>query len=196
MKVLSWDIGRKNMAFCHLDTQPNDKPTILHWASIDISASGSTTRDFTENLIDYIHAHTWMSTDVDICVMEVQSRFAPLLQCFACAIHACLYAINPQMKFANISASSKFKKFAQIEIEPNDSKKQVYTKHKRLAQCLCKSFLRQWSIEAGICEQYGATGYNTDMADALCNAAAYLGVHHKDHLPKFDDVLECDQDLS
>jgi hypothetical protein len=199
MRVLSWDLGKKNMAYCYINFQDaQTPPEVLRWASIDIAFAGTTMRDFSENLIDYIMENEWMVTEVDVCVMESQSRFAPTLQSLASVIHATLYTLAKlrysQIRFANVSGSVKFKQFLQADVAEDDSVKQVYTKHKKIGQYLTKAFLRQWG-DTETLATFKELKYNRDMSDALCNACAYMKIHHRGDIPPFQGVTDEDRDL-
>ena len=181
MRVLSWDIGKKNMAYCLLEfheqpaTTANDPspPRVLQWGTIDITTTGKTTRDYTQNLIDFIKQHMDWIQQTELCLLENQSKYAPTLQCLAAALHAALYSLVPTMRFANVSASLKFKTFLQADITEADTAKSTYTKHKKLGQQLVVTLLGQWN-DVGALELFAQINQNKDMADALTNAAAFI----------------------
>lgn len=185
-RILSWDIGKKNMAYCHLDVSVSTC-RVLHWATVDLAptakldGSKPTLRDCEEALVEHILLNQWMVTDVDVCVLESQSPYAPQLQCLASAIHTTIYTLArclnqsyPPPLFVNICASAKFRTFhCQPEVVDGETRKQQYTKHKKTAQQLALFLLEQWGDKAALM-QFQAASCNRDMADALCNGAAHV----------------------
>jgi hypothetical protein len=177
MKILSWDIGIKNLAYCLIDV-PSDgsNPAVLEWKTICVECGGKF-RDCLEKFIEHAYSQQWMYTEPNIVLIEFQLRSNPLMQQMAATVHATLKALsiaaNHNLEIAYINSSTKFRTFGGVDSDDGATRSQKYKDTKNKAREIALFVLENWADSDGL-NTFDDNDKSYDLADALGNAAAYM----------------------
>ena len=88
MKVLSWDIGIKNLAYCIVEFN-DDVPKILHWEIIENTPNRDSLKLHNE-IIDNIDERSHL-LDVDYVLIEKQPSFNPTMRMVSSSLYTYFY---------------------------------------------------------------------------------------------------------
>lgn len=87
VEVVSFDVGRKNMAVCHLRGTDRGDAEILHWELLDVSAK--TVREVVLRLVDELHKREWVMRAQHL-VVEQQTQGNTPMRILGHAIQSCV----------------------------------------------------------------------------------------------------------
>ena len=108
MKILSWDIGIKNLSYCLYDTQAT--PNILDWNVIDISQNGKEIIDLQREMVKQLDQLPHLY-NVDYVILENQPTFNIKMKTIASAVYT-YYVIrgNANIKIQYVHPKQKLTK--------------------------------------------------------------------------------------
>lgn len=184
MKLLSWDIGVKHLAYALLERDSIAKTThVLKFGVINVDqGKNKPTRCSTESFVQFVakEENKWLFVEPDVVLIEFQLRANPRMQCMAAVVHATLLsnsiAIGHRIYVDFINASKKFNALAMpVEAKSDATRSQYYRATKLKAREIAETMMTRWG-DADMLEKYKANGRSADIADAIGNAAAYLSL--------------------
>jgi len=166
MKVLSIDVGTKNLAVCVLDADP-DEPEIEYWNVLETTGL----KDLFEQL------------DVEVCldesthvVIEKQPSFNPKMRGVASALET-YFIIRGQLDSTHVTRVVSFSPKHKITLcaaripSPPVPKSKRYRMHKKIAIEECADRIKESSTLTGF---YSGHKKKDDLADSYLQGIAYI----------------------
>lgn len=167
MKILSFDIGSKNLAYCYMDNKK-----IIEWDILDISGSNSF-----DNLIDKLHL-TFPDAIFDVILIENQPAMKnPIMKSIQMVVFTYFKVQNYQygsscdVKF--YSASNKLKLKEKINLDHIKTTNK-YRKNKLSCIALAYHYIQITNQELKWIELFKSTKKVDDLADSLCQLIHYI----------------------
>ena len=168
MKILSWDIGIKNLSYCLYDTQAT--PNILDWNVIDISQNGKEIIDLQREMVKQLDQLPHLY-NVDYVILENQPTFNIKMKTIASAVYT-YYVIrgNANIKIQYVHPKQKLTKCGYDGPVFESQKKGKYQKDKETAIVYCRYFLNdeKWL------KFFETHSKADDLADSNLHAMAFF----------------------
>ena len=116
VKILSWDIGTKNLTYCLIEKQ-TDRSKIFMWEIINISTDEKTTQSCAKKLYEELNKRNF--GDIDKLLIENQPALlnptmkiiSVLLLSYFCYVknvpYECIVFVSPMAKFKHVTPRPK-----------------------------------------------------------------------------------------
>lgn len=178
MKICSFDIGIKNLAYCILDQDSK----INYWEVINLEASTET--EITEKLIEIFDERDFL-LECDIIVIEKQPSFNPKMKMLSHVLH-CYFVLRGIVdrnithskieKITFISPKNKLKVYTGPYVKVRAQT--PYARTKRLGIEYCKYMITE--EEECFKDLFKRTKKKDDLADCYMQGVYYLkfGIHN------------------
>jgi len=162
LKVLSIDVGLKNLALCFME----NNLTVRYWNVLEVSGI----QDMLEQLDQVIPLD-----EVDEVIIEKQPSFNPKMRTVACALQT-YFIIRGQIDNTNIRKiifySAKYKlQLCRDSVPKGLSKSQRYRFHKKMAIDECR---RKVDDNVELSEFFDQHKKKDDLADSYLQAVSYI----------------------
>ena len=178
MKILSIDVGTRNLGVCILDAPLNapDAPvpfSILHWEVIDLHASTSSSA--TRSCVGAFWSRPTFY-DVDVVLIESQDRAVSKMRRLSNAIESHFETVRVVLgKTYRIDWSSgdvKLRAYDGPVVWETPKTKSKYRMNKLVGEEHARALLKQWGADERL-EWYEALAKKDDSADCLLQAVYY-----------------------
>ena len=169
MKILSFDVGIKNLAFCKYDTYDN---IIIDWKIVDITAQKN--ENSCATLVRILDSITEL-TDADIVLIEKQPSKNNKMR----IIEGLLNAYFVIKGITNAESTIKDVKIysAKHKLGSDTYKGKVnYSQRKKLGIFKTECFLKQFGQKNNIQTLFNICKKKDDLADSLLQALSYCNV--------------------
>ena len=190
MKILSFDVGIINLAYCIIETVP--EPKILHWEIITINetaknftahVSSSGVSELYINLIKQLDLRPVL-LETDIVLIEKQPSFNPKMRIIAGCLQTYFYIrgvvdrkINPINSVEFFSPKNKLKCYTgpELDISSKNGKivKGKYAQTKKMGVAIARVKLECYS-ETGFLTLFENSKKKDDLSDCYLQALTYL----------------------
>ena len=189
MKVLSFDVGIVNLAYCILDSETNN---IMYWEIIELTKKGNT---FTAHIASSGIAELYLTLineldkrpllcDVDIVLIEKQPSFNPKMRIIAGCLQTYFYirgvVDKPTNKIRSVeffSPKNKLKCYTgpELDISSKNGKivKGKYAQTKKMGVAIAKSMLEEYS-ETHFISFFENSKKKDDLSDCYLQALTYV----------------------
>lgn len=181
MKIVSFDVGVKNLAYCILDEE-----TILKWNVVEIVYK--TNEELCIRLVEVLDKYPELLT-VNRVVIEKQPsknnkmRIVEALLNSYFVIKGITVSTNPVEKVIVYSAKHK--------LGSNTMKgKSNYRERKKLSMTRCEKYIQTTNQNDEFIQQYNSSKKKDDLADSLLQGLSYLNIN------KFKEIEVQDLDTS
>ena len=184
MKVLSFDVGIVNLAYCIIETSDgnnygngSNNIKITNWENISME----NTKDqcvFHTNLINNLDSRSQLLDKIDIVLIEKQPSFNPKMRIVSGCLQTYFYirgVIDSEYKVKMIrfiSPKLKFNCYTGPEIQVTGKKK--YTRTKKMGVEICKFKLKEHSESDDIIKLFESSPKKDDLADSYLQALSYI----------------------
>ena len=174
MKVLSFDVGIINLAYCIFDTSISK---ILHWEVINFELSKTNVVDgIYTNLIRELDARKHL-LDIDQVIIEKQPSFNPKMRIVAGCLQTYFYIravvdLDRKIKVEFFSPKHKLKCYTGPPIII-DSVKSKYSKTKKMGVLITASKLKEYHETENVIELFEKSKKKDDLADCYLQAVTY-----------------------
>ncbi len=188
VKILSFDVGIKNLAYCIFDTHTSK---IVHWDIIDLNGQGFTGKvpsgnntiakaanDIHITLIKKLDNHPFM-LETDYIVIEKQPSFNPKMRIIGGCLQSYFYirgiidrVTNPIKGIEFFSPKHKLKCYTGPELVLESKTKSKYAQTKKMGVMIAKEKLEEYS-ETTFKEQFEKSKKKDDLADCYLQAITY-----------------------
>ena len=176
MKILSWDIGIKNLAYCLINIDDDtDTINIEDWNIIKVTEDAKeSVYIITTKLIEQIKKLNFESKNIDVVLIENQPVLKnPKMKTIQTVLYSYFLIKQSELKVFNeikfISASLKLKVYDGPEIEITCKSK--YTRTKKLAVAHTKYFLKDNSLMLDFFTNHNK---KDDLADCYLQSLYYI----------------------
>lgn len=179
MKVLSFDIGIINMAYCIIE---DTNRSIQHWEVFSLCNSSDieNCKDLVRKLDDRPH----ILEDIGVVLLERQPKCNPKMRAMASTLRSYLVIrgfIDKQKKFSIKDYSPKHKLMCWDGPVPKISVKSEYARRKKLAIFQCEKLIRDQSQEVQNIYK-GAQSKKDDLSDCFLQGLSYIMFRDKDNV--------------
>jgi len=176
MKVLSFDVGIINLAYCIFDT------TLLkltHWEVITLNGETNYNKLYI-NLITQLDIRKHMISDIDVVLIEKQPSFNPKMRIIAGCLQT--YFIirgivdlpGGSMKSVEFfSPKHKLKCYSGPELVIDSKSKSKYSKTKKMGILICREKLREYHENPETIKLFEQSKKKDDLADCYLQAITY-----------------------
>ena len=192
MKVLSFDVGIVNLAYCIIEKNGDEEPKILHWEIIELSKKGNTfsahiaTSGIAElylTLINQLDQRPHLC-DIDIVLIEKQPSFNPKMRIIAGCLQTYFYirgvVDKPADKIRSVeffSPKHKLKCYdgPELDISSKNGKivKGKYAQTKKMGVAIAKTKLEDYN-ESEWVKVFENSKKKDDLSDCYLQALTYL----------------------
>ena len=175
MKILSFDVGIVNLAYCIFDS---DLLKILEWKIISL-----------ENIKDHCKLHVNLITEldnrkqltnhIDVVLIEKQPSFNPKMRIIAGCLQSYFFIrgmIDAEYKMKVIkffSPKHKLKCYSGPELVIIGKNKSKYSQTKKMGVLICQAKLNEYSESTEIRELFEKSKKKDDLADCYLQALTY-----------------------
>ena len=188
MKILSFDVGIINLAYCIIESE--NEPKIIHWEIITINESG---KNFTAhisssgvselyiNLIKQLDLRQHL-LNVDIVLIEKQPSFNPKMRIIAGCLQTYFYIrgvvdrnIIKSVEF--FSPKNKLKCYTGPELDISRNGKIVkgkYAQTKKMGVLIARSKLEEYTETKEKCDFFENSKKKDDLSDCYLQALTYI----------------------
>ena len=189
MKILSFDVGIINLAYCIIESE--NEPKIIHWEIITINESG---KNFTAhisssgvselyiNLIKQLDLRQHL-LNVDIVLIEKQPSFNPKMRIIAGCLQTYFYIrgvvdrnIIKSVEF--FSPKNKLKCYTgpELDISSKNGKivKGKYAQTKKMGVLIARSKLEEYTETKEKCDFFENSKKKDDLSDCYLQALTYI----------------------
>lgn len=168
MKILSFDVGIKNLAFCII----NEEEKILNWENINLNEYGR--KDKQIALICELDKRPFL-LECDIVLIEKQPRFNPSMRVIGGCIRTYFLLRGvvdkcKKMKVLEYSPKHKLQCYEGPKVEVTGCNQ--YVKNKKLSIIYCKKMIKDESKVMR--EIYNVSKKKDDLADSYLQSISYL----------------------
>jgi hypothetical protein len=189
MKILSFDVGIINLAYCIFDTSTCK---IHHWEIIELSKKGNT---FTAHIAKSGIAELYLTLineldkrphllDIDVVVIEKQPSFNPKMRIIAGCLQTYFYirgvvdrSENPINSVEFFSPKHKLKCYTgpELDISSKNGKivKGKYAQTKKMGVLIAQEKLKEYSEIPNFVEFFEKSKKKDDLADCYLQALTY-----------------------
>ena len=177
MKILSFDVGIVNLAYCIFDT---NTCKILNWEVIGLENNNNYNKVYI-NLIEELDKRTHLIDHVDIVIIEKQPSFNPKMRIIAGCLQT--YFIirgivdsKPDniIKSLNFfSPKHKLKCYSGPELKLDSVIKSKYSRTKKMGILICRSKLYEYNETEENIELFEKSKKKDDLSDCYLQAITY-----------------------
>jgi hypothetical protein len=201
MKILSFDVGIVNLAYCIIESIP--EPKILQWEIITIpndkkfTAHNSSISDIYINLIKELDRRPIL-LDTDIVLIEKQPSFNPKMRIIAGCLQTYFYIRGvvdrtPPIKSVEFfSPKNKLKCYTgpELDISSKNGKivKGKYAQTKKMGVMIARSKLEEYSETKERKDFFENNKKKDDLSDCYLQALTYIDFKRK--VVKVDKVVK------
>jgi hypothetical protein len=187
MKILSFDVGIVNLAYCIIESIP--EPKILHWEIITIpndkkfTAHNSSISDIYINLIKELDSRPIL-LDTEIVLIEKQPSFNPKMRIIAGCLQTYFYIRGvvdrtPAIKSVEFfSPKNKLKCYTgpELDISSKNGKivKGKYAQTKKMGVMIARSKLNEYSETKEKMDFFENNKKKDDLSDCYLQALTYI----------------------
>jgi len=190
MKILSFDVGIVNLAYCILETE--NVPKLLHWEIIELSKKGSS---FTAHIASSGIAELYLTLineldkrshllEVDTVVIEKQPSFNPKMRIIAGCLQTYFYIrgvidkpINPINSVEFFSPKHKLKCYTgpELDISSKNGKivKGKYAQTKKMGVAIAYVKLEEYTESPEMIKLFENSKKKDDLSDCYLQALTY-----------------------
>ena len=204
MKILSFDVGIINLAYCIVETVP--EPKILQWEIITIPTdkkfsahiSNSGVSDIYINLIKELDRRPIL-LDTDIVLIEKQPSFNPKMRIIAGCLQTYFYIRGvvdrtPSIKSVEFfSPKNKLKCYTgpELDISSKNGKivKGKYAQTKKMGVMIARSKLEEYSETKEKMDFFENNKKKDDLSDCYLQALTYIDFKNK-YVPKIEKNIK------
>ena len=177
MKILSWDIGIKNLAYCLINIDANNTNIIEDWNIIKVTEDAKeNVYIITQKLIEQIKILDFENKNIDVILIENQPVLKnPKMKTIQTVLYSYFLIKKLELKIFNeikfISASLKLKVYDGPEIEIQSKSKNKYIITKKLAVAHTKYFLKDNHLMLNFFTNHNK---KDDLADCYLQSLFYI----------------------
>lgn len=190
MKILSFDVGIVNLAYCIIESEP--EPKILHWEIIELTKKGNTfsahiaTSGIAElylTLIKQLDQRPFLC-ETDIVLIEKQPSFNPKMRIIAGCLQTYFYirgvVDRQESKIKSVeffSPKHKLKCYSGPELDISRNGKVVkgkYAQTKKMGIAIAKAKLEEYTESETMIKFYNDSKKKDDLSDCYLQALTYL----------------------
>jgi hypothetical protein len=177
MKILSFDVGIVNLAYCIVESAPVEK--ILHWEVISLENTTDHAKLYT-NLIKALDSREHLLDNIHTVLIEKQPAFNPKMRIIAGCLQTYFY-IRGVVDSETIKKIIFYSPKHKIKCESDYSEFEVtgkskYQRTKKLGILICRKKLDDHPDWVSFFETHKK---KDDLADCYLQAASYLGMSDK-----------------
>jgi hypothetical protein len=178
MKILSFDVGIVNLAYCIFDSS-NSK--MSHWEIITLQNHNDYNKIYI-NLINELDNRTHLINDIDIVLIEKQPSFNPKMRIIAgCLqtyfiIRGIVDASSPENAIKSVkffSPKHKLKCYNGPELVIDSKAKGKYALTKKMGILICEVKLKEYSESPEIIKLFRESKKKDDLSDCYLQALTY-----------------------
>jgi hypothetical protein len=176
MRVLAFDIGTRNLAYCMMSYTGHSTPVIEDWGLINLGITPkSSSRAIHSKIKGHIHDRFSSDTNVHV-VIESQAAARPIMKTIATVIFSQFYMSG----FKHVDIISARKKLSKAE----PASIRTYAARKKHAIQRTLGTLGQCPVNARwVTNLFNLASKKDDLADAYLTALAYLRKRGDDNDP-------------
>jgi hypothetical protein len=176
MKVLSFDVGIINLAYCIFDTT---LLKLIHWEVITLNGETNYNKLYI-NLITQLDIRKHMISDIDVVLIEKQPSFNPKMRIIAGCLQT--YFIirgivdlpGGSMKSVEFfSPKHKLKCYSGPELVIDSKCKSKYSKTKKMGILICREKLHEYHENPETIKLFEQSKKKDDLADCYLQAITY-----------------------
>ena len=182
MKILSFDVGIINLAYCIFDSETTK---LTHWEVITLNNLNAN-KKFTDynkiyiNLINELDARPFMVDGIDIVLIEKQPSFNPKMRVIAGCLQT--YFIirgivdlseNPIKEVTFFSPKHKLKCYNGPELVIDSKAKGKYALTKKMGVLICQYKLKEYSESSEMIKLFNESKKKDDLSDCYLQAITY-----------------------
>jgi hypothetical protein len=193
MKILSFDVGIVNLAYCIIEKNENQDPKILYWEIIELTKKGNT---FSAHIATSGIAELYLTLitqldqrqhlcNVDIVLIEKQPSFNPKMRIIAGCLQTYFYIRGVVDKRTEkirsvefFSPKHKLKCYTgpELDISSKNGKivKGKYAQTKKMGVAIAKVKLEEYSESETMIKLYNDSKKKDDLSDCYLQALTYL----------------------
>ena len=182
MKILSFDVGIINLAYCIFDTCALK---LIHWEVITLNGETNYNKLYI-NLITQLDARDHMINGVDIVLIEKQPSFNPKMRIIAGCLQTYFIIrgivdspVKTMKSVEFFSPKHKLKCYSGPEITIDSKCKSKYSKTKKMGVLICREKLREYQEIPEIVKLFEESKKKDDLADCYLQAITY-GIFKKE----------------
>jgi hypothetical protein len=191
MKIVSFDVGIVNLAYCIVETVP--EPKILHWEVVEIAKKGNTfsAHISTSGISElYLALITQLDLrphllDAEVILIEKQPSFNPKMRIIAGCLQTYFYirgvVDKPVDKIKSVeffSPKHKLKCYTgpELDITSKNGKlvKGKYAQTKKMGVAIARSKLDEYSETPEFVNLFESSRKRDDLSDCYLQALTYL----------------------
>ena len=191
MRILSFDVGIVNLAYCIIESQP--EPKIVHWEIIELAKRGNT---FSAHIASSGIAELYLTLineldnrphllDVDIVLIEKQPSFNPKMRIVAGCLQTYFYirgvvdkTTQPIKSVEFFSPKHKLKCYTGpvLDISSKNGKlvKGKYAQTKKMGIAIAHAKLAEHNESATFVKFFESSKKRDDLSDCYLQALTYL----------------------
>jgi hypothetical protein len=176
MKILSFDVGIINLAYCIFDT---DTCKIHNWEVINLENNNNYNKIYI-NLIKQLDIRKHLLNGINIVIIEKQPSFNPKMRIIAGCLQT--YFIirgivdnpdNPIISVNFFSPKHKLKCYSGPELELDSASKSKYSRTKKMGILICRSKLTEYSETQENIRLFENSKKKDDLSDCYLQAITY-----------------------
>lgn len=175
MKILSFDVGIINLAYCIFDS---DTSKISHWEVITLNNHTDYNKIYI-NLINELDTRTHLINDIDIVLIEKQPSFNPKMRIIAgCLqtyfiIRGIVDSERPIKSVKFFSPKHKLKCYNGPEIVLDSKAKGKYARTKKTGILICEYKMKEYSESPQMIKLFNESKKKDDLSDCYLQAITY-----------------------
>jgi hypothetical protein len=191
MKILSFDVGIVNLAYCIVETNIDVAPKIIYWEIIELSKKGNS---FTAHIATSGIAELYLTLinrldqrqflcDVDIVVIEKQPSFNPKMRIIAGCLQTYFYirGVVDKNRIKSVeffSPKHKLKCYSgpELDISSKNGKivKGKYAQTKKMGILIARSKLQEFNETPEWVNLFENSKKKDDLSDCYLQALTYI----------------------
>ena len=198
MKLLSFDVGIVNLAYCIIETLP--EPNLLYWEIIALSERGNSfsahistsgIADLYLNLINNLDQRKHL-LETDVVLIEKQPSFNPKMRIIAGCLQTYFYirgVVDREIKIKSVeffSPKNKLKCYTgpELDISSKNGKivKGKYAQTKKMGVLIAKSKLEEYNESVEFTTIFENSKKKDDLSDCYLQALTYVSFKSKSPL--------------
>jgi hypothetical protein len=176
MKILSFDVGIINLAYCIFDT---NTCKITNWEVVNLENNNNYNKIYI-NLIKQLDLRPHLLNDINIVIIEKQPSFNPKMRIIAGCLQT--YFIirgivdKPESPIKSVdffNPKHKLKCYSGPELELDSDVKSKYSRTKKLGVIICRLKLKEYSESDENIRLFENSKKKDDLSDCYLQAVTY-----------------------